>query len=199
MNRFTSLLSSMLSPHTNRMNNNSSNAGGEEPLISLPRSFKINEMEAGESAAPSVISSDSCCTDDGESISEDDDHEPTEQQHHRKSVRFSFVKTREYNNELQEVPDAPPRRSLGWEYTERQIDLETHLSDSIKERNEKYNRMIIEHMARAESQRQERERIEELKKKGWKNRAKRQLKSFGKGLLEAIRRSSFAIVTTPYG
>ena len=182
------------------MKNSSSNAGEEEPLISLmPSSFKIKEFassekEAGESAAPSVISSDSCCTDD-------DDHEPTEQQHHRKSVRFSFVKTREYTviNELQEVPDAPPRRSLGWEYTERQIDLETHLSDSIKERNEKYNRMIIEHMARAESQRQERERIEELKKKGWKNRAKRQLKSFGKGLLEAVRRSSFAIVTTPYG
>lgn len=189
------------------MNNNS--IDGEEPLISpMPSSFKMNdiassEKEAGESAAPSVISSNSCCTDDGESSSnsEDDDHEPTEQQHHRKSVRFSFVKTREYNviNELQEVPDAPPRRSLGWEYTERQIDLETHLSDSIKERNEKYNRLIIEHMARAERQQQERERIEELKKKGWKNRAKRQLKSFGKGVLEAVRRSSFAIVTTPYG
>ena len=192
------------------MNNSSSNAVGEEPLISpMSPSFKINEfasseqMEAGESAAPSVISSDSCCTDDGESSSnsEDDDHESTEEHRHRKSVRFSFVKTREYNviNELEEVPDAPPRRSLGWEYTERQIDLETHLSDSIKERNEKYNRLIIEHMARAERQQQERERIEELKKKGWKNRAKRQVKSFGKGLLEAVRRSSFAIVTTPYG
>jgi hypothetical protein len=193
------------------MNNNSINAGGEEPLISpMSPSFKIKEfasseqVEAGESAVPpSVISSDSCCTDDGESSSnsEDDDHEPTEQQHHRKSVRFSFVKTREYNviNELEEVPDAPPRRSLGWEYTERQIDLETHLSDSIKERNEKYNRLIIEHMARAERQQQERERIEELKKKGWKNRAKRQLKSFGKGLLVAVHRSSFAIVTNPYG
>ena len=181
------------------MNNNSINADGEEPLISpTPSSFKMNDIAssekgAGESAAPSVISSDSCCTDDGES--EDDDHEQTEQQHHRKSVRFSFVKTREDNV----INDAPPRRSLGWEYTERQIDLETHLSDSIKERNEKYNRLIIEHMARAERQQQELERIEELKKKGWKNRAKRQLKSFGKGLLEAIRRSSFAIVTTPYG
>jgi hypothetical protein len=191
------------------MNNNSINAGGEEPLISpMSPSFKIKEfasseqVEAGE-AAPSVISSDSCCTDDGESSSnsEDVDHEPTEQQHHRKSVRFSFVKTREYNviNELEEVPDAPARRSLGWEYTEREIDLETHLSDSIKERNEKYNRLIIEHMARAERQQQEREKIEDLKKKGWKNRVKRQLKSFGKGLLEAVRRSSFAIVTTPYG
>ena len=66
------------------MNNNSIiNTDGEEPLISLiPSSFKMNdiasrsEKEAGESAAPSVISSDSCCTDDG-SNSEDDDHEPT--------------------------------------------------------------------------------------------------------------------------
>jgi hypothetical protein len=157
------------------------------------------------SSTPSVVSFGDSSIDDGESSSSSEHLQEVQkmQPGQQQRVRFSTVRTRLYDvvDELSmdDEPDIPPRRSLGWQFTERESDLETHLSDSLKERKEKYNRLIIEHMMRAEQLKAERERIEDLKKKGWKVKAKTMLKSFGKGLIEATSRASFAVGTTPYG
>jgi hypothetical protein len=73
------------------------------------------------------------------------------------------------------------------------------MAEKLIERNEKYNRLIIDHMRRAEKLKEEQERIEEMKKKGWKNKAKRLFKSSLKGLIDSTSKASFAISTTPYG
>jgi hypothetical protein len=190
--------------------NNMITTGG---AVEIPSEFKINESlrsqaedkNSDSSSTPSIVSIGDSSIDDGESSSSSEHIQEVQQmqsgQQHR--VRFSVVRTRSYNvvDELSmdDEPDIPPRRSLGWQYTEREIDLETHLSDVEKERKEKYNRLIIEHMVRAEKLKAEQERIEEMKQKGWKVKAKRMLKSFGRGLIEATSRASFAVGTTPYG
>lgn len=192
--------------------NNMTTTGG---AVEIPSEFKINDSLRTEqaedknsedsSSTPSIVSIGDSSIDDGESSSSSEHIQEVQQmqsgQQHR--VRFSVVRTRSYNvvDELlmDDEPDIPPRRSLGWQYTEREIDLETHLSDVEKERKEKYNRLIIEHMVRAEKLKAERERIEEMKQKGWKVKAKRMLKSFGRGLIEATSKASFAAGTTPYG
>ena len=159
------------------------------------------------SSTPSIISSDNSSIDD-DVASQSSEHFQGEHlmqsaQQHR--VRFSIVRTRSYNvvDELpmDDEPDMPPRRSLGWQYTERETDLETDIAEKLRERNEKYNRLIIEHMLKAEKLKAEQERVEEMKKKkkGWKNKAKRLFKSSLKGLTEATSKASFAIGTTPYG
>lgn len=172
-----------------------------------PASFKIESSEQnGSNSVPSIIiSSDSSSADDEESSTSSEhfqeEHLMQSGQQHR--VRFSIVRTRSYNvvDELSmdAEPDVPPRRSLGWSYTERETDLETAIAESLKERNEKYNRLIIEHIVNAEKLKAEQERIEEMKKKGWKVKAKRLFKSLGKGLIEATSKASFAVGTTPYG
>lgn len=158
------------------------------------------------SSTPSIIGSDSSTIDDDTS-SQSSEHFQEEHlmqsgQQHR--VRFSIVRTRSYNvvDELStdDEPDMSPRRSLGWQYTERETDLETAIAEKLRERNDKYNRLIIEHMLRAEKLKAEQERIEEMKKnKGWKNKTKRLFKSSLKGLVEATSKASLAIGTTPYG
>eukprot|EP01083_Nonionella_stella_P056803 149388_1 len=118
----------------------------------------------------------------------------------KKSVRFSIVHTREYEvieepadpDEQDELDDVPfRRRSLGWEYTEKESNIETHISDSQKERKEKYLDMIREHIERSESEREERERAREvaakLKKRGFRGKV---LKPLWKGFVEAASRSA---------
>lgn len=172
-----------------------------------PASFEIDCSEQnGSNSVPSImISSDSSSADDEQSStsSEHFQEEHLMQSGQRHRVRFSIVRTRSYNvvDELSmdDKPDMPPRRSLGWNYTERETDLETAIAESLKERNEKYNRLIIEHIVKAEKVKAEQERIEEMKKKGWKVKAKRLFKSLGKGIIEATSKASFAVGTTPYG
>lgn len=159
------------------------------------------------SSTPSITGSETSSIDDdvssqsSEHIQEEHLMQSGPQQHR---VRFSIVRTRSYDvvDELSmdDEPDMPPRRSLGWQYTERETDLETAIAEKLRERNEKYNRLIIEHMMRAEKLKEEQERIEEMKKKkGWKNKAKRLFKSSLKGLIDSTSKASFAINTTPYG
>jgi hypothetical protein len=191
---------------------NNSNKSVEIDIGLPPHSFEIDDKailikaQAGDSNAtspPSVTSSDSnnICDSDSSATSEhlEEVYQQASEQH-RKIVRFSIVRTREYNvvDELEGDPNSAPRRSLGWEFTEQQIDLETHLSDSIKERHEKYYRLITEHILRAEREKAELEKIEKAKRKGWKARAKRLFNSLGRGVIEAAHKSSFVIVTTPY-
>ena len=158
------------------------------------------------SSTPSITGSETSSIDDDAS-SQSSEHIQEEHlmqsgQQHR--VRFSIVRTRSYNviDELSmdDEPDMPPRRSLGWQYTERETDLETAIAEKLRERNEKYNRLIIDHMIRAEKLKADQERIEEMKKKkGWKNKAKRLFKSSLKGIIDSTSKASFAINTTPYG
>ena len=160
------------------------------------------------SSTPSITGSETSSIDDVSSSSQSSEHNQEEHlmqsgQQHR--VRFSIVRTRSYDvvDELSmdDEPDMPPRRSLGWQYTERETDLETAIAEKLRERNEKYNRLIIDHMIRAEKLKADQERIEEMKKKkkGWKNKAKRLFKSSLKGIIDSTSKASFAINTTPYG
>lgn len=122
----------------------------------------------------------------------------------KKSVRFSVVYTREFNvvDELA-PPDedddgsSPVRRSLGWEYTEKESDLETHMGEVRKERKAKYLIMIQEHITNVEFEREEREKNLQQKKKnkGFKSKV---LKPLWKGFLDAASRSSM-VIPTPYG
>ena len=121
----------------------------------------------------------------------------------KKSVRFSLVHVREYNV-VDELP--PPgdvendsegpirRRSLGWEYTEKESDLETHQEQARRQRKDKYLSMIQDHIIRAEREREEREINEMMKKKkkGFKSKV---LKPIWKGFLEAANRSSMVVPT----
>lgn len=187
--------------------NNIININSGAGAVEMPTAFNLNERsnEPAGDDTPSIVSSDSSSIDDSASSSSsehlEDVHLMQSGKQHR--VRFSMVRTREYNVvdeiSIDEEPDTPPRRSLGWQFTERESDLETHVSDSLKERNEKYNRLIIDHMMRAETLKAEQERIEEMKKKGWKVKAKKMLNSFGKGVVESTSKASFAVGTTPYG
>eukprot|EP00984_Skeletonema_dohrnii_P022963 scaffold12065_cov73-Skeletonema_dohrnii-CCMP3373.AAC.1 len=187
-------------------------SNNDSKTIDMPPAFKMESSFHGQdgegfirhrqnsSSTPSIVSIDD---DESSQSSEHSQEEHLMQSGQQHRVRFSIVRTRSYNvvDELSmdDEPDMPPRRSLGWQYTERESDLETALAESLKERNEKYNRLIIEHMMRAEQLKAEQERIEEVKKKGWKLKAKRMFKSLGKGVLEATSKASFAVGTTPYG
>lgn len=119
------------------------------------------------------------------------------QQSRKKSVRFSIVHIREYNvledlanDNSDEVEGSP--RSLGWSYSEKESDLETHMDEMKQERKEQYLRMIDEHIQRAEHQKEAREaneiaRQQMKKKKGFKSKV---LKPLWKGFVEAAGRSS---------
>ena len=173
------------------------------------------EQAAGDEGTNSVVSSSSTPSITGSETSSIDDDASSQSSEHiqeenlmqsgpqQHRVRFSIVRTRSYNvvDELSmdDEPDMPPRRSLGWQFTERETDLETAIAEKLRERNEKYNRLIIDHMRRAEKLKEEQERIEEMKKKGWKNKAKRMFKSSLKGLIDSTSKASFAISMTPYG
>ena len=166
-------------------------------LSSLKMEEKIDE--GGSTATHSESS-----IDDGESSSTSD-HLREEQimtSKQKRSVRFSIVCIREYNvvDELSidNEPDVPPRRSLGWQYTERESDIENALEDSRRERNEMYFNLMIDKVNAEKRRKEEQERIEEAKKKCWKVKAKRMFKSFRKGIIEATIRASFAIAKTPY-
>ena len=168
----------------------------------LLSSFKIEEKIIHQGDSTSTHSESSI--DDGESSSEL--YHLREQQitssEQKRSVRFSIVRIREYNvvDELSidDEPGAPPRRSLGWQYTERESDIEEAIEDSRRERNEMYFNLMIDRVNAEKQRKEELNRIEEAKKKGWKVKAKKMFKSFGKGVLEATSRASFAIATTPY-
>jgi hypothetical protein len=130
----------------------------------------------------------------------ENDQEP--QQQRKKSVSFSQVRTREYNV-VDELPspldheDEAPRRSLGWDFIERQTDIESHLTESMRLRKEECARLIHEHILRAEKEREEKREEEKRRKKGWKARVRRALKPVGQGFMEAALRSNFAIAS-PY-
>eukprot|EP00571_Detonula_confervacea_P009208 CAMPEP_0172319396 /NCGR_PEP_ID=MMETSP1058-20130122/37529_1 /TAXON_ID=83371 /ORGANISM="Detonula confervacea, Strain CCMP 353" /LENGTH=163 /DNA_ID=CAMNT_0013034423 /DNA_START=211 /DNA_END=699 /DNA_ORIENTATION=- len=102
-------------------------------------------------------------------------------QGHKKSVRFSIVHIREFNvvdelppqdHDYEEDEDEPLRRSLGWEYTESKIDIETHMEEAKKERKQTYLMMIQDHIHKVEFEKEEREknRQEKIKKKGFKSK-----------------------------
>lgn len=121
----------------------------------------------------------------------------------KKSVRFSIVHVREYNvvdelpppDDVENDSEGPVRRkSLGWEYTEKESDLETHQEQARQQRKEKYLSMIQDHIIRAEREREEREINEMMKKKkkGFKSKV---MKPIWKGFLEAANRSSMVIPT----
>lgn len=115
----------------------------------------------------------------------------------KKSVRFSVVYTREfdvieidsdYNDEVQ-----GSLRSLGWSYSEKESDLDTHIDEMKQERKQKYLRMIDTHILRVEIERQNeaREANEIARRMKKKNRFKSKvLKPLWKGFLEAASRSS---------
>lgn len=118
----------------------------------------------------------------------------------QKSVRFSLVQTREYNvvDEL-----APPgndehefvRRSLGWEFTEKERDLESHQDETHQQRKEKYLQMIQDHIQRAEREKMNRDNEKRpMKKSRMKSKI---LKPLWKGFLDAAGRSA-VIFPTPY-
>ncbi|KAL3793285.1 hypothetical protein HJC23_003795 [Cyclotella cryptica] len=119
----------------------------------------------------------------------------------KKSVRFSLVQTREYNV-IDELPspldheDEAPRRSLGWNFTERQIDIDTHLAEVMRQRKEECARLIHQHIIRAEIEREEKKKEKKLKKKGFKAMIKRALKPVGEGFLEAATRTNFMLASS---
>ncbi|KAL7523422.1 hypothetical protein ACHAXR_000171 [Thalassiosira sp. AJA248-18] len=123
----------------------------------------------------------------------------SQRQGHKKSVRFSLVHTREYNVIELDSGDCleAPRKSLGWDYTEKESDLEMHLDQIRKGRKDDYLRMIQEHINRAEQQRQEREKNKQQprKKKGFKSKV---LKPLWKGILEVGSRSVLVMPTPSY-
>merc|ERR1711966_356152 len=99
-----------------------------------------------------------------------------------RSVRFSIVHTREYDvieekdaNDSDEVQGS--YRSLGWSYSEKQSDIETHIDEMKQEKRRKYLRMIDEHILRVEDERQKEARLaneiakrQMHKKKGFKSK-----------------------------
>jgi hypothetical protein len=125
------------------------------------------------------------------------DHDDVPQR--KKSVRFSQVHTREYNvvDELPSPLDdkgSTPRRSLGWDYSESQLDIDSHLLQVMVQRKEAYARLIHEHIIRAE---RERDQKKNGKKNGWKARVKRSLKPIGKSFMEAALRSNYMLSAVP--
>lgn len=126
---------------------------------------------------------------------------PDGSQRRKKSVRFSTVFLREYNV-VDELPppdaheDEAPRRALGWNFSESQLDIETHLKEVLVLKKERYARLIHEHIVRKEKEREQKEK-EQKKKKGWKARMKRALKPVGHSLLEAATRSNYLMAAAP--
>mmetsp|Transcript_20487 Transcript_20487/g.31042 ORF Transcript_20487/g.31042 Transcript_20487/m.31042 type:complete len:175 (-) Transcript_20487:190-714(-) len=124
----------------------------------------------------------------------------SQQRGRRKSVRFSLVLTREYNVVDELAPpgndkDEAVRRSLGWDYTEKESDLETHMKESQEERKEQYLLMIQNHILRAEREKEERENNKPLlKKRGFKSKV---LKPLWKGLLDGASRYG-SVMPSPY-
>lgn len=118
------------------------------------------------------------------------------QQQRKKSVRFSQVHTREYNV-IDELPspldheDETPRRTLGWDYSESQTDIEAHAQQVMVQKKEKYARLIHEHILRAEKERENKNKDAKLKKNGWKARVKRALKPVGQSFMEAAMRTNY--------
>ena len=154
-------------------------------------SSRIEDFELGLLRSNAVYLESSAHSDNGTA-----NNEP---QQRKKSVRFSAVQTREYNV-VDELPsphdheDEVPRRSLGWSYSESQIDIEQHLQEVAVLKKERYARLIHEHIIRAEKKREE---SKNQKKKGWKARLKRALKPVGKSMLEAATRSNYMMAAAP--
>lgn len=138
-------------------------------------------------------------SDHGSSRVEDEDERPVQRM--KKSVRFAQVHLREYNV-VDEMPspldheDEAPRRSLGWNFIERQIDLETYMTESMRNRKEECARLIHEHIIRAEKEQEEKNKNDKIKRKGWKAKIKRVLKPVGHGFMEAATRTNFMLATT---
>jgi hypothetical protein len=122
-------------------------------------------------------------------------------QRRKKSVRFSAVYMREYDV-VDELPspdareDEAPRRTLGWDFSESQLDIETHLQEVMVLKKERYARLIYDHILRKEQER-EQKKNENKKKHGWKARMKRALKPVGQSLLEAATRTNYMMAAAP--
>eukprot|EP01083_Nonionella_stella_P064544 168306_1 len=163
----------------------------------LLKSSLDNDDSTTVSSHPSE--SDSAC-DESSSLSLDG----SQRQGRKKFVRFSLVQTREFNvvTELA-PPDSDefelPRKSLGWDYTEREIDIETHLDEVKRGRKDKYLSMIQSHIDRVEQEKEEKEKLQQQqamnKKKGFKSRV---LKPLWKGFIEAGSRSALVISNPAY-
>jgi len=168
-------------------------------LISNPIEYIIKSDPHSDSESTNLTSSPS----DTDSIYDELSLTPlsdSQPRGRRKSVRFSLVHTREYNvvDELASPGndmDEAVRRSLGWDYTEKESDIETHLKESQKERKEQYLFMIQDHILRAEREKEERQNDKHpLKKKGFKSKV---LKPLWKGLLDAASRYA-SVMPSPY-
>ena len=124
----------------------------------------------------------------------------------KKSVRFSIVCTREYDV-IEEENDTSNSgevqgsyRSLGWSYSEKESDLETHIDEMKHERKQKHLRMIDEHIRRVEEERQKEARManeiakrQMNKRRGFRSKV---LKPLWKVFVEAAIKSS-AVIPTP--
>jgi len=117
----------------------------------------------------------------------------------KKSVRFSLVQTREFNVVTELVPPECDdcdivRKSLGWEFTQTEIDIETHMNEVKSERKEKYLSMIQDHINRVQEEKEQEEQ-KPAKKKGFKSRV---LKPLWKGFIGAGSRSALVMPSHSY-
>jgi hypothetical protein len=94
-----------------------------------------------------------------------------------------------------DVSDSP-RKSLGWDYTEKESDIEAHIVEMKEEKKEKYQSMISKeihnHIYRVEMQKKNNNAGErgKKKKKGLKSKV---LKPLLRGLLEIGSRSALVM------
>ena len=186
----------------------------EDTLSKVESSSDFTLLTAGASDSDSVSthSDEHDETDDLSSsslqdiINDDDASDPS--QSRKKSVRFSLVRTREYNVIVDEPDDNDDsdsivRRTLGWTYSkEYQSDIETHMNESQRERNAVYAQIIQDHIRRVtlrnEKSENTRKEKELEKTKGLKGKLKRGFGKLGKGLVEAASRTAF-MIPAPYG
>lgn len=172
----------------------------------IPKSFSTSDFTdltfTSVSSNSSLTEEDELSShDNDESCQLDDEQLNSQDEPQQRKVRFSMVKVREYNvvDELpspQDDEDVAPRRSLGWEFTESQSDIESHIIEVAKQRKENYVRLIHDHIIRAES-RHETEKKQPKKKNGFGSRIRKTLKPIGQGLMEAAARTNFGL-PSPY-
>ena len=124
------------------------------------------------------------------------------QQNSHKSVRFSSVRIREYNavEELALVDNGEDgstcRRSLGWDYTEKESNLETHMKEILKERKEKPLNILLDHIHRLEHEKAKQEENKQSAKR--KRLRSKVMRRMWKGFFDATC-SSYVVMPNPYG
>lgn len=163
------------------------------PLDSISNDGIMKASRESIDVADDTSESDSTCNESSE-----DESRP--RQALKKSVRFSLVQTREYGvvDEFGSPLDdgsEPVRRSLGWDYVERESDLEAHMNEMEKERKEHHLLLIQHHIRRAEREREEREKNKRTRKR--KGFGSKIIKPLWKGFLASGHRSTM-VMSSPY-